>query len=579
METKAIKLEVKELAETGEFSGYASVFGVVDHSNDVVVKGAFKKSLDKHKSKGTNVAMLWQHKRDSPIGVWQEVKEDDKGLFVKGKLVTGTTQGRETYELLKAGALSGLSIGYFVRDYEYIGGAKHLKEIELQEISPVTLPCNELARVEHVKSQKEIIAMETLEVKQLVEQSTKNLEEKTQKLEETFKKSLEQETKTLNSKLEKSEAENRQLKEEGQQLKKSVDELKDNFLELAQKQLNRLDLSDESTKSIGQQFIESEQFKCRPSSKESTISLEVKNVISTLSSSVGGLVKPHIESGFIALPRRELKIRDLLPIRKTSSDSIQYSVEKDFSNKASIVKQGELKPYSNFTIETKTAPVETIAHLFKVTEQALDDIPTLQGYINDRLVYGLDLFEEDQLLNGTGTNNQLTGLLKVASKFKDVTKFQTQDNLRTPLENLRLARAQVALSGFFADGIVVNPIDWENIMGLKDTTGRYLHGDPFKQREKTIWGIPVVTTEAIEQGKFLVGAFKMGAAIYDRWFTRVSLARTGDDFDRNLISLRGERRIALTVFRPSAFIHGAINEGVPEGIYTNVNIIEGSKIR
>ncbi|WP_370930989.1 phage major capsid protein [Bartonella sp. DGB1] len=572
METKAIKLEVKELAETGEFSGYASVFGVVDHSNDVVVKGAFKKSLDKHKSKGTNVAMLWQHKRDSPIGVWQEVKEDDKGLFVKGKLVTGTTQGRETYELLKAGALSGLSIGYFVKDYEYIGGAKHLKEIELQEISPVTLPCNELARVEHVKSQKEIIAMETLEVKQLVEQSTKNLEEKTQKLEETFKKSLEQETKTLNSKLEKSEEENKNLK-------KSVEELKDNFLELAQKQLNRLDLSDEQSKPLGKRFVEAPEVKAfiTGDNKNSRVSIELKSVINTGASSVGSAIMPHRLAGVVELPRQKLTIRDLLPIGKTTSNAIEYIVETSFDNKAGMVAEGDKKPQSNFTLSAESTTIKTLAHFMKISKQALSDVGMLESMVGNRLIYGLDIAEEHQLLHGKGDGQNIKGILSVATAFKDNKKFKLNNNLRTPLDNLRLAKHQVYLSGYQADGIVVNPIDWANLEGEKDAVGRYLFGDPFKENAKNLWGIPVVVTESIEQGKFLVGAFKLGAMLFDNWTTRLQLGFENDDFTRNQVTLLAERRIALAVMRPASFVYGDLNLNVPDEKSTSVNIIEGSK--
>lgn len=137
----------------GEFSGYGSIFGNKDLGNDTVVKGAFAKSIARKGAKG--VKLLYQHRSDEPIGVFDEILEDNKGLRVKGRLAMGTQKGREVYELMKMGALDGLSIGFRVDqkgyDYDEKGKRRMLKEVELMEISAVTFPMNPRARVNQVK--------------------------------------------------------------------------------------------------------------------------------------------------------------------------------------------------------------------------------------------------------------------------------------------------------------------------------------------------------------------------------------------------------------------------------------------
>ena len=154
-EIKKVIFESEVKSDTkGVFTGYGSIFGNEDQGNDIVAKGAFTKSLNERPA--SKVKMLFQHKTDEPIGVFTEIYEDQKGLFVKGQLAMGTQKGRETYELLKMGALDGMSIG-FKADPQKQGynenkrGVRTLKEVDLMEISLVTFPMNEEAMVQSVK--------------------------------------------------------------------------------------------------------------------------------------------------------------------------------------------------------------------------------------------------------------------------------------------------------------------------------------------------------------------------------------------------------------------------------------------
>ena len=149
-----IKREPEEEQDTGKFTGYGSIFGNKDLGNDIVMDGAFAKSIARKGAKG--IKMLYNHKTDEPIGVFEEIIEDRRGLKVKGQLALGTQRGKEVYELMKMGAIDGLSIGYRVdqKGYEYDdrGKRRKLKEVDLMEISAVTFPMNPKARIQMVKN-------------------------------------------------------------------------------------------------------------------------------------------------------------------------------------------------------------------------------------------------------------------------------------------------------------------------------------------------------------------------------------------------------------------------------------------
>jgi HK97 family phage prohead protease len=151
----AAQLSVKSMGEGGEFSGYASVFGVKDSYQDIVMPGAFVKSLAQHAERGTSPALLWQHNSQEPIGVWTRMEEDKKGLYVEGRLlVDDDPLARRAYAHIKAGSVSGLSIGFRTigEIYDQNLGAMKLTEIELWETSIVTFPANVAARVESVRA-------------------------------------------------------------------------------------------------------------------------------------------------------------------------------------------------------------------------------------------------------------------------------------------------------------------------------------------------------------------------------------------------------------------------------------------
>ena len=159
-ETRSFALQIKATGDDGSVEGYGSVFGVRDNYDDVIAKGAFLASLKEHKSAGTMPAMLWQHDSGEPIGVWTDMVEDAKGLKITGKLALETVRGKEAHALLKMGALNGLSIGFMSKQWAYDRETevRTLTEIDLWEVSLVTFPANEKARVTNVKSSPDDVA-------------------------------------------------------------------------------------------------------------------------------------------------------------------------------------------------------------------------------------------------------------------------------------------------------------------------------------------------------------------------------------------------------------------------------------
>jgi len=150
MEKLNTAFEFKKMPdEDGEFEGYASVFNVVDNGMDVVARGAFAKSLGNRKAK-----MLWQHDMSQPIGVWDEMKEDERGLYVRGRILKDVQQGREAMALMKAGAIDSMSIGYVTRaaSEQASGNIRQLDEVDLFEVSLVTFPMLDDAKITAVKS-------------------------------------------------------------------------------------------------------------------------------------------------------------------------------------------------------------------------------------------------------------------------------------------------------------------------------------------------------------------------------------------------------------------------------------------
>lgn len=318
-------------------------------------------------------------------------------------------------------------------------------------------------------------------------------------------------------------------------------------------------------KSLGAQFIESDGFKAMHGgrgAKSASFAIEGKSLLDALSYKTAivnatGQNQPLVTAdrvpGIIINPNRALRIRDLLPTGVTSSNLVEYVKENVFTNNAgpqysSPNRENVTKPESGITFTLESAAVVTLAHFIPASRQVLDDSPMLQSFIDQRLMYGLKLEEEDQILNGTGTGGGLNGLLNQATLFNT---FASGD---TELDKIRRAIAAAQASNFAPTGIVLNYADWRDIELLKDVDGRYIFANPQNAATPQLWGLPVVPSNSIDAGTCLVGAFDMGAQLWDRQQARIEVSREdGDNFKKNMVTILAEERLALTVYRPLAF--------------------------
>lgn len=294
------------------------------------------------------------------------------------------------------------------------------------------------------------------------------------------------------------------------------------------------------------------------SSWKGTVTIPVKNVITSLDDSAGALIQPQ-RAPMVNPVNRRLFVRQLLAQGRTTSNSIEYVRETGFTNNAAPVSENPAtnKPESNIVFELDNESVATIAHWIRASRQVLSDVSMMQSYIDGRLRYGLDLVVEDQILNGSGTGLNMHGIIPQASTYANPGVVVTNE---TMIDRLRLAMLQVALAEYEADGIVLHPVDWTSIELTKDNENRYIFTNPTAAGTPTLWGLPVSATQSIAQGDYLVGAFQMGAQFWTREDATVSVSTEDrDNFVKNMVTILAELRAALTVYRPEAFVTGSFD--------------------
>lgn len=313
------------------------------------------------------------------------------------------------------------------------------------------------------------------------------------------------------------------------------------------------------SESLGELFTAAEGFEdfatkaCR--GVKGNFSVPIKMAITSLPGSAGANIQPQ-RIGMVQPLTQRLFLRDLLAAGRTTSNSVEYVRESGFTNNANVVSETVQKPESDITFEMQSAPIVTIAHWIKASRQVLADIPMLMSYIDNRLRYGLMLKEEAQLLKGSGVGININGLYTQAVDYAN--PGVTVQN-ETSIDRLRIAMLQVVLAELDPDAIVLSPIDWTTIELLKNSQNNYLFTQPQGVATPTLWGMPVVATQAMDQSDFLVGSFQQGAMIWDREDISIQVASENqDDFIKNMVTILCEERVGLTVTRPEAFVKGEL---------------------
>ena len=347
--------------------------------------------------------------------------------------------------------------------------------------------------------------------------------------------------------------------------------LQDKVLEIAQKMATKpAGGSGEEQKSVFQIVSESDQYKAAAKARamepvEFPSHLLRVDYTKTQVVNAEGASQPLVNGmrvpGIVTPAEQRLFIRDVLPQAVTGSNLIEFASESAFTNSAGlqgggspVQGEGELKPESAFTFALSSAAVVTMASWVPASRQVLSDAPMLQGHLSGRLMYGLKLEEEDQLLNGTGSSGTIAGLRQLAATFTGGVTNQTI------LDTLLKAFNQVSLSNYEASAVIMHPTDWTNAMLLKDTTNRYIFSNPQDMTAPRLWSKPVVPTASMTLGNWLTGAFNLGAQIWDRESATVRISENvNDHFIRNLVAILVEERLALTVYRPTAFVAGLVS--------------------
>lgn len=338
---------------------------------------------------------------------------------------------------------------------------------------------------------------------------------------------------------------------------KFMQELSARMTELEQKSV-RGGRGPELPDTWGRQIANSEEVRSLNSNWRGRARIDVKASTITSSSadaagSAGAMLRPDRPAGFIELPRRKLRVRALFTPGETTSNSVEWPMLKARTNNAAMVAETALKPQSDLQFELKQWPVRTLAHWMLTSKQILDDVPALGSVIDGELRYGLDDVEDLQMLMGSGTGENLQGV------YTGATDFAAPFTIANPtmIGKLLQAIAQVDETEHETDGIVLNPIDWRLIQSIKDTEGRYIGGGPFGDLVQRLWQMPIVTSKSMTRDNFLVGAFKQGAQVFDREEATVEIStEDSDNFRKNLVTLRGEKRLAFVVKYPGAFVKG-----------------------
>jgi HK97 family phage major capsid protein len=304
-------------------------------------------------------------------------------------------------------------------------------------------------------------------------------------------------------------------------------------------------------KSLGRQFIESRAFKEYDTGTKKSPTAEFADFdVKTLFDTGTGWAPQAVRiPRLVDFALRRPVVGDLMPQGTTTQIAIVYMEETTFTNNAAAVAEGATKPEAALALTERTAPVRKIAVTLPVTDELMMDVPALEGYIDARLATMIQLKEEDYLLNGTGVAPQITGILNNAN-------LQTQAKGADPTPTaVYKAIVKIQTTAFSEpSGYVTHPLDWQDIVTLQDTTGRYIWGDPSAVTIQRIWGLPVISTTAMTQNTGLVGDFAMGAMIFRRTGLTMEVTNSNeDDFKKNILRIRAEERLALAVWRGAAF--------------------------
>jgi len=332
--------------------------------------------------------------------------------------------------------------------------------------------------------------------------------------------------------------------------------LADRLLQLEQKGAALPD-APPADESLGTQFTKSAQFDAfLKNDGRVKARVEVKNTVTNTVANTFSERRPSIIEGAF----RVFTLEDLMAKLPTQANAIDWIRENVFINAAAETAEGTGKPQSSITFTPGTMPVSTIAHWIKISRQLAMDNAAMAAYIDRRMIYGVNLRAENQIIAGNGANPNISGLTN-AGNFTPhgytAASLAALDLQNNRFDVIGKMIGDCAASDNPADVIILNTVDWWTLRLAKDSTGRYLLGDPGINVVPTLFGLPVVASSALPAGKVWVGSLQQAATLWYREGVAIDLSDSdGDNFTSNLITVRAERRLAVTVEKPGACRYG-----------------------
>ncbi len=317
-------------------------------------------------------------------------------------------------------------------------------------------------------------------------------------------------------------------------------------------------------KSIGAQLLEHEQCEAYVAGRQKKCEFELKgmpwekkNTITTRTTD--GIIVPAFERpGIVPGAFQRLTVESLLPSTSTTYQIIRYNREKLATNNAAEVSEGAAKPESALTFEPAEINVGKVATWLRVTRELMQDRPAAIAYINVRLGYFVNQRIDSQLLIGNGVSPNIKGIFTAGNYTAHGLTLATLPGA-TSIDVIGAVADALRVAGWYPNAVLMNPADYGAMARLKDSTGQYILGNPATSFGSPIWGLSVVTSAAMTAGQFLVGAFDIAAMVYNREGLVIDMSEHDrDNFITNQVTIRAERRLALTVEIPSALRGGAL---------------------
>lgn len=332
------------------------------------------------------------------------------------------------------------------------------------------------------------------------------------------------------------------------------------ILDMEQKLAEGVNKGKASVQTLGDMVIKSEAFKQFAAGNTGKFRIEANTITGQEGSpaeNADTLVQADRVAGIVPGAFRQLKLLDVLPQGNTTSNAVEFTRELLFTNAAAEAQEGAAKAESTLTFELKVANVRTVAHIIKASKQILDDAPALKSYVDTRMRYGVDLKTDYQLLRGAGTSQTLAGMLASGNytSYTPVTGNNALDTLNHMIQTVEEA-------DYMATAIIMHPADFYAIQRLKRVSGdtSYTVGDPSGIMAPMLWGKPVVVTSQQNSGYATVGALDIAYQVFNRQGTVVEMfEQDSDNAQKNLVTIRGEKRLCLAGYRPVSVRHGALS--------------------